>query len=593
MLKKIDKLLIISFAPPFIVTFFIALFVFIMSFLWTYIDEIVGKGADIFMLSELIFYLSVSLVPTSLPIAVLISSVMVMGNLSERYELTSIKSAGVPLLRTMRPLMYLAFGISIFSYICSDMLIPVANLQFKTRLYDIRRNKPTLNLEEGVFNYDFKGFVMYIGEKAEDGRSIKDVLIYDHNSYNNNTSPRILADDGEMYTTPDEAYFVMTLKNGTQYQEVAQTGKDKDKEESYPFMRIEFDEWSKVFDLDQFNINESDRRVYKSHHAMLSRRQLTMALDSLGIAIYNKKAATANISVKSFKALNEKLKMDYKEMPHTKRLNEELKKSYSSKDKKKEPTAATKKKANEKASATKNKKPAAKSKPKKTKPKQLKNKSPSKAKNKSKPRKVTDITKAKDSDKLKNIQKRNPKPKSATKPAEQVIEEPLESYASFLELFAEKDQQPLVAKAKSSAKNIGSQINASNKSLHRLKETEVKHIFELHSKYTLALACFIFLFIGAPMGAIIRKGGFGFPILIAIFFFVIFTVLNIFCKKVAESLVIDPIFLAWLPIIIIFPIGLFLTYRAMQDRKVVDFDLLTQKIVSIFKRGKKTSPDNS
>ena len=589
MLKKIDKLLIISFAPPFIVTFFIALFVFIMSFLWTYIDEIVGKGADIFMLSELIFYLSVSLVPTSLPIAVLISSVMVMGNLSERYELTSIKSAGVPLLRTMRPLMYLAFGISIFSYICSDMLIPVANLQFKTRLYDIRRNKPTLNLEEGVFNYDFKGFVMYIGEKAEDGRSIKDVLIYDHNSYNNNTSPRILANDGEMYTTPDEAFFVMTLRNGTQYQEVAQTGKDKGKEESYPFMRIEFDEWSKVFDLDQFNINESDRRVYKSHHAMLSRRQLTTALDSLGIAIYNKKAATANIAVKSFKPLNTKLKVEYKEMPSAKKLNEDLKKNYSSKEKKKKQSASAKKKATEKASTQKQEKPVTKPKAKPAK-QQVKNKSLSKSK--AKPTKVTDMTKAKASDKLKNIQQRSPKPKSTTKLAEQVIDEPLESYASFVELFAKNDQQTLVAKAKSSAKNMGSQISASNKSLHRLKETEVKHIFELHSKYTLALACFIFLFIGAPMGAIIRKGGFGFPILIAIFFFVIFTVLNIFCKKVAESLVIDPMFLAWLPIIIIFPIGLFLTYRAMQDRKVVDFDLLTQKIVSIFKRGKKTLPSD-
>lgn len=568
MLKKIDKLLIKSFLPPFVVTFFIALFVFIMSFLWTYVDEMIGKGADIFIFSELFFYLSISFFPSSLPIAVLIASVMVIGNLSERYELTSLKSAGIPLLRTMAPLMIVTFGISLFSYICSDRLIPVANLQFKTRLFDIRRNKPTLNMEQGVFNYDFKGFVMHIGEKGEDNRSIKDVIIYDHNSYNKNSSPRILAKEGEMYTTADQKFFVMALKDGTMYREVNQSSKDK--KDGYPFMRMEFENWSKVFDLGEFDINESDRRAYKSHHAMLSRRQLIQSIDSLDITVFNKKAAIANTMTKQFKNLFKKYKVEYlkqrneiekdqkqKELAKAKNIRE---KEEEMERRKKIKNTAKKSKDNEKD---------------KTKVKQAK----------STFQKSTSASMAKD--KLKKVEERPKSRITKKKPLKQVAGVNLDSCQSLLATFLTKDKAQLLSRAKSTSKNIGSQINASISSLHRLKESRVKHIFELHSKFTLALACFIFLFIGAPMGAIIRKGGFGFPILIAIFFFVLFTVLNIFCKKVAESLVINAVLSAWIPILIIFPIGAFLTYRAMQDRKVVDFDLMMQKISSLFKLGKK------
>ncbi|HNM28009.1 MAG TPA: LptF/LptG family permease, partial [Saprospiraceae bacterium] len=181
-MKKIDQLLFRSFLGPFAVAFGIALFVLVMQFLWLYIDEIAGKGVSILVLFELIGYLSISTFPMALPIAVLISSVMVLGNLAERYELSSMKSAGVSLLRVMRALIICAAAIAFFSYACSDFIIPISNLKFKSRLYDIRRQKPALTLEKGIFNEDFRQFVIRIGDKERDGETIKNVMIEDQSN---------------------------------------------------------------------------------------------------------------------------------------------------------------------------------------------------------------------------------------------------------------------------------------------------------------------------------------------------------------------------------------------------------------------------
>ncbi len=200
-MKKIDKYLLSSFIGPFVVSFGIALFVLVMQFLWLYIDEIAGKGASIFILLELIGYMSISTFPMALPIAVLIASVMVMGNLAERYELSSMRSAGIPLIRIMFSLIVVSGGISVFSYFCSDYLIPIANLKFKSRLFDIRRQKPALTLEKGVFNEDFRQFVIRIGDKEKDGETIKNVMIEDQTNLGKAKFNQILADSGQMYTT--------------------------------------------------------------------------------------------------------------------------------------------------------------------------------------------------------------------------------------------------------------------------------------------------------------------------------------------------------------------------------------------------------
>ena len=164
--------------------------------------------------------------------------------------------------------------------------------------------------------------------------------------------------------------------------------------------------------------------------------------------------------------------------------------------------------------------------------------------------------------------------------------ETLDAYDSILELFKSSDQNKLLSRAQSSIRNVKGQAVSATTSLNSLKENRVKHIYDLHTKYSMAVVCFIFLFIGAPMGAIVRKGGFGYPILIAICFFILFVVLTIFCKKLAESFALPVLVSAWLPCLILFPLGLFLTLKAMNDSKLMNFDQFVSTIKKFFQRNK-------
>ena len=301
-MKKIDRLLISSYVPPFVVTFMIAMFVLLMQILWLYIDDIAGKGLGMFLLIELLSYKCVSLIPMALPLAVLISSVMVLGNLAERYELSSFKSAGVPLLRIIAPLMIVAVSATGFSYFCSNYLIPVSNLKFGSRMYDIQRQKPALRLDAGIFNDDFGGYAIHIGQKGEDDRTIHDVLIYDHSDANKGRLSQIIAKEGEMYGTEDGNYFIMNLRDGSQYMETQPSASSKDK--SYPFIRTNFKSWNKVFDLSEFELNRTNEELFKQNRSMMSIGQLKLAIDSIQIKIDKRAVGLSNHLSSYFKDLN-------------------------------------------------------------------------------------------------------------------------------------------------------------------------------------------------------------------------------------------------------------------------------------------------
>lgn len=159
-------------------------------------------------------------------------------------------------------------------------------------------------------------------------------------------------------------------------------------------------------------------------------------------------------------------------------------------------------------------------------------------------------------------------------------------------MFSEAERLRLVNKSKSFIRSIQAHAESAMRSIDRLKEDKVKHIYELHTKYSMALVCFIFVFIGAPMGAIVRKGGFGYPILISIIFFMIFIVLTIFCRKIAESFVLPAAIAAWVPCSVLFPIGVILTRKAMNDSKLVNLDQYAAFFKSVWKRIKKSKAEH-
>ena len=123
-----------------------------MQFLWKYIDDIVGKGLDWFVIVKLLTYVSASLVPMALPLAILLSSLMTFGNLGEHYELVAFKSAGISLKRVLRPLAVVVFFLSILAYLFSNYWLPIANLKSKSLLYDVKEQKPTMDIKPGIFS---------------------------------------------------------------------------------------------------------------------------------------------------------------------------------------------------------------------------------------------------------------------------------------------------------------------------------------------------------------------------------------------------------------------------------------------------------
>ena len=199
-------------------TFFISLFVLLMQFLWKYVDDFVGKGFDLSVISELMFYASATFVPMALPLAILLSSLMLFGNLGENYELAAMKSAGISLSRIFRPLVFVVVFISISAFYFSNNVLPVANLKFRTLLRDVRQQKPAVQIEAGVFYSEIENIVIKIGRKDPDGINIYDVLIYDHRADNGNTNVTSAA-KGKMEMSADKKYLVFTLYDGHNYDE--------------------------------------------------------------------------------------------------------------------------------------------------------------------------------------------------------------------------------------------------------------------------------------------------------------------------------------------------------------------------------------
>src|SRR5690606_31495893 len=153
-----------------------------MQFFWLYMDELIGKGLPALMILQLLAYMSTTMVPLALPLGILLASIMTFGNMGEAFELVAIKSAGISLLRFMRPLLLFIILISGLAFLFSNNVIPYANLKALSLLYDLRNSKPALNIKAGQFNKDIDNFTIRVGEKDEDGRTIRNVLIYDHTS---------------------------------------------------------------------------------------------------------------------------------------------------------------------------------------------------------------------------------------------------------------------------------------------------------------------------------------------------------------------------------------------------------------------------
>ena len=511
---KLDKFLLKSYIGPFILTFFISLFVLLMQFLWKYVDDLVGKGFDFGVIAELMFYASATFVPMALPLAVLLSSLMTFGNLGESYELVAMKSSGISLQRIIRPLVVFIIMLSGSAFYFSNFILPKANLEFYSLLRDVRHQKPAVSIEEGVFNSDIGNFIIKVGKKNPDGAGIEDVIIYNHtqNTGNKNIT---LADAGRMEMTDDKKYLILTLFDGVNYNE--NIANDRKKHE-LPMQITHFKKEVQRVNLAGFNFKKSDRGLMRNNYQMLNVNQLEYFEDSLTIELDSMIDGFVDYVDKDLSYLNlYNISLEEKQIRRgeDKVLKDSLDRLING-----DSNVLVAEKSELDKSSNK-----------------LVSKSTKKKKNSEINSKIDEYPPLKE---------------------------------EFIENFDSLTQVRVVVGALSLARNASYQTKTSFERINAKSKFLAKFKVEWHRKFTLSIACIILFFIGAPLGAIIRKGGLGTPLVISILMFVLYHVFTIIGEKSVKSQVMEPWFGMWMASFIYLPIGIFLTWKATTDAPLLD-----------------------
>jgi lipopolysaccharide export system permease protein len=277
MLKKLDKLILKAFAGPFLLTFAVVQFILLTHTLLKYLDDIIGKDLGTGVLLQLLFYFSVLIVPISLPLAVLLSSLMTYGNLGEHHELTAIKASGIALTRILRPVMLLTLGLAVGAFWFNETIVPRANLKAYSLLWDVRQQKLALDIREGVFYNGIPGFTIKVDKKTgENGDRLHGVMIYDHTQKSGNATV-MLADSGRMFTRFNGGYLGLELFHGHNYVEQP----DAQDRAGATFIRQGFDHNVVTFSLASFDLGRTKEDLFKENRMMLNISQLKRSTDSV------------------------------------------------------------------------------------------------------------------------------------------------------------------------------------------------------------------------------------------------------------------------------------------------------------------------
>lgn len=471
-MKKLNIYIIKQYIGTFIFTFVIAVFILLMNFLWTWVDELIGKGVEFAVMFKLLFYTSVTFVPMALPLAILLSSLMCFGNLGEYYELVAMKASGISTWKVMRPLLYFSLIMSILGFFFSNNVMPVANLKMQSTLYDVTHKKMTLEIPEGVFYRGLDKYVVKVARKSKVDNWMYDIMIYDHTDGKGNIKVT-MADSGYMAMTPSQRDMIFTLYDGYNYSEMVD---DKDYRQRRPFQKMSFKRQLISFDMSQFDMKHMNEDAFKKHQTMLNIKQLNIAIDSLNVEYAEKSGRNNEALINRFQYLN---------------LSKE------------------------------------------------------------------DFIKA--DNKLKKKQGN-----ALSQDTISVFHWPL------LDNLPEKERQAVVSMALASSTNIKESLNINTNNMKRDRVNIKKHEQVLNQKFTLSVACLLFFFIGAPLGAIIRKGGLGMPVVTSVVFFVIYYVITIIGERVAVNGDMSVFLGAWISSIVLFPVGIFLTFKATTDAALLD-----------------------
>ncbi len=464
-IKKLDIFILKSFLMLFAGTFFICLFIFMLQFLWRYVDELVGKGLEVGILAQFFFYSALTLIPLSLPLAILLAALMTFGNFGERYELLSMKAAGIPLLRIMRPLIILCVFISGMSFYFQNVVAPKAQMKLWTLLVSMKQTSPELDIPEGVFYSEISGYNIYVKKKDRDTGVMQDLLIYNFSDGFENARV-IWASEGKMEMTSDKKHLYLHLYNGEQFENLkSQTISSK----NVPYRRetfrekhiiIEFDGGFSMVDGGFLSERSDSKNMAEISHSIDS---LSFRADSIGRSMFNE----IKLSIYSPQSLSktDSIKVVKKELPSI--INGD----------------------------------------------------------------------------------------------------------SVFNTYTLAEKEEALANAYNQTNKLASDWGVKSIQVTDTDKNILRHKTDWHKKITLSLSCLMFFFIGAPLGAIIRKGGIGLPVVISVVIFVLYYIIDSGSTRVARSGEMNIVLGVWMSTLVLMPIGIFFTYKSNKDSVVFNAEL--------------------
>ena len=456
-------------------TFAISMFILIMQFFWKYIDDLMGKGLSIAVIVELLFYVSASLIPLALPLAILLSSIMTLGNLAENNELTALKSSGLSLYRIIRPLTSMVLIIALGTFLFANYVIPVANFKWHSLIYDIQNTKIATIITPGAYSKELEGYAIKVDKGS--GNEFQGVLIHDHTSATEIKTIR--AKEGKIYKSENGKDLFFELKDGTIIEELATApptsssdGVVHSPNSSRPSRRSSFDQATYKIDLSGFDLSRSQEDIFKDKYEMLNVFQINQAVDSI------KKSILA-------------IKQNFLE-------------------------------------STKNDHPY--------------------------------------------FQAKNFQVASTEKSLSHEIQAP-DSLIKFNALTSDQ-KISAIALAQTKLRNKNKNIDSQDEFLRMVSKNNDKYMIEFHRKFALTFAIIILFFVGAPLGAIVRKGGFGAPVVIAALLFMVYFVLISVGDNLARNETMTPFWGMWFPSMTLTPVAIWLMRAAAADRPVFSFPLI-------------------
>lgn len=262
----------------FIGTFFICLFIFMMQFLWRYVDELVGKGLEMSVMAQFFFYSALTLVPVSLPLAVLLASLITFGNFGERYELLAMKAAGISLLKIMRPLAFFVCGLVGVSFYFQNVVGPIAQAKLGTLILSMKQKSPELDIPEGVFYSEIKDYNLKVAKKDRKTGMLYDVLIYNMKDGFENAHI-IYADSGRLEMTADKQHLWLHLYSGDLFENLkAQSMKSQ----NVPYRRESFREKHTLIEFDS-DFNMADESIMSNQSSAKNMAMLQTSIDSMKV----------------------------------------------------------------------------------------------------------------------------------------------------------------------------------------------------------------------------------------------------------------------------------------------------------------------